>query len=109
MGQATPYGDAELASFLAYVHAYGESLPFTRNFAGLAYRAARTTATPDSTHTSIERYPTTIGADISSYPHPWPVLYRLGNMRRQDLIAFGEIGDGTRQLEQPVERASRET
>ena len=38
----------------------------------------------------------------ASKQSPWPVLYRLRQVRRLDLRALGQIGDGARQLEDAV-------
>jgi hypothetical protein len=39
---------------------------------------------------------------------PWPVLQRLGDVGRGDLLRGGEIGDGEGQLQDPVVGAGRE-
>lgn len=45
---------------------------------------------------------------LLSHLHPWPILQRLGDMRRGDGLRFGQIGDGASQLEHAMEGAGRE-
>ena len=39
--------------------------------------------------------------------HPWPILQRLGQVRRADVFAAGQISDGARQFEDAVVGARR--